>query len=95
MDLYLVAYTQKFEMIYATRWLETDSLKEINKFIMDNPYKENTHFPLLSTNDKSLLETKGKTVLLFADEYYFLHDINHEQNKSILRDINITSVLED
>jgi len=95
MDLYLVAYTPKFEMIYATKWLETDSLKEINEFIMDNPYKKDTYFPILSSNDKHSLETKGKTVLLFGDEYYFLHDVNHEENKSILRDINISSVLED
>ena len=95
MNLYLVAYTTKFEMIYATKWLETESLKEINEFIMDNPYKKDTYFPLLSQNDNFLLKTNGKTILLFGDEYYFLHDVNHEENKSILRDINISSVLED
>lgn len=94
MNLYLITFSHKYEYLDSQKWLETNSLREINKFIMDNPYKEDLCFPLLNLIDKELLETKGNTVLLYSDVYYYLHDMDHENNKSIWRDININSIFD-
>ena len=55
MNLYLVGFTPKNEVKTYAKWLETNSLLEINKHIMKTPYKNDICFPLLSSNDKDKL----------------------------------------
>jgi len=103
MTLYLVAYkpnqvisttsaVTELEMLYVEKWLETNSLKEINTFLMSEPGGRN--IPLLSSNDKERLAEDGRTVLLFGHEYWVLFDMSHDNNKDIWREIAIDSILE-
>jgi len=93
MNLYLVGFTPDMKISYYQKWLETDSLLEINKHIMKTPYKDDICFPLLSSNDKDNLLETGKTILLFSDLYYFLVDVNNEENTAVIRHINIDRIL--
>jgi hypothetical protein len=93
MNLYLVGFSPKNEIKLYTKWLETNSLADMNRHIMKTPYKEDICFPLLSSSDKETLEETGKTVLLFSDLYYYLVDIEHKNNTAVLRHINIDTVL--
>lgn len=94
MILYVVGFAPKTsEIKYYKKSIDTNSLYEINKWIMANPYKDDTHFPLLSSNDKEKLEEEGKTVLLFSNLHYYLVDVNNKENKAILRHINIETIL--
>ena len=93
MILYVIGFSTKNEIKYFKKSLESNSLLEINKWIMANPYKDDIHFPLLSTGDKERLEEDGKTILLFSDLHYYLVDVNNKENKSIIRHINIETIL--
>lgn len=94
MNLYLAAYNTKFELLYTRKWLDTNSLREINVFIHNNPINEK-FLPLLASNEFDVLRCSGKTPLLFANEYYFLHDLNNSANSGLLRDITIDDILND
>lgn len=95
MDLYLTAYDKKSNLL-CKKWIETDSLLEINNYIKKNhSIDSDLYFPLLNNSDMSKLRNVGKAVLLFKKEaYYLLADVNNENNKGILRDIIITEILD-
>ncbi len=93
MNLYLVGFTPDMKISYYQKWLETDSLLEINKHIMKTPYKNDICFPLLSSNDKEKLVETGKTILLFSDLHYFLVDADNKENTAVIRHINIDTIL--
>lgn len=96
MILYVVGFTpENSEIKHYKKSIETNSLYEMNKWIMSNPYKDDLHFPLLSSSDKERLEEEGKTILLFSNLHYYLVDLNHKENKAILRHINIETILDE
>ena len=97
MNLYLVAYDKNFHLLFTKKWMETNSLLEINGFIKKNHSIDCAiYFPIISNADLHNLQYGGKTVLLFTnDVYYFLHDIENEASKGILRNIIIDEILED
>jgi len=96
MNLYLVAYDKNFHLLFTKKWIRTESLLETNELIKQNHNTDcEIYFPTLSGTDWSNIKYSGKTVLLFTnDAYYFLHDIENESCKGILRDIAIDEILE-
>lgn len=97
MNLYLVAYDKNFHLLFTKKWIKTKSVLEINEHIKKNHNIScDRYFPPISNTDLNNLRYQGKTVLLFTDDaYYFLHDIENERSKGILRDITIDEILED
>ena len=97
MNLYLVAYDKAFHLLFTKKWMQTNSLLDITHYMKENHNVDcDRHFPLITSTDMTNLRVHGKTVILFTEEaYYFLHDINNEHSKGILRDITIDEILED
>ena len=95
MNLYLVSYDKDFHLISAKKWMETDSLLDINQHIKSyHSIDSERYFPLLNNNDMYKLRSDGKTVLIFSNGgHYFLFDINSEGGKGIARDVTIEEIL--
>ena len=97
MNLYLVAYDKAFHLLFTKKWMETNSLLDIANYIKENHNIDcDRQFPLINSTDMTNLRVHGKTVLLFTEEaYYYLHDVNSENSKGILRDITIDQIFEE
>lgn len=96
MYLYLTAFDKAGDIKWGKPWLQTDSLLDMNNHIKENHNTESElYFPLLNGRDKERLEESGKTILLFTEDInYYLLDVEHDNNKGILRQMNIDSILE-